>query len=77
MLPQGAIDCNVHVSVPGMKALLPYMDDAWRDMILTRAPDGLELASYPSGAPICNYLYGAQAVHSEDLAQALCRATND
>ncbi len=111
MLPQGAIDCDVHVAVPSMKALLPFMDEAWREMIVSRGTDGLELASYPSGAPIscrpdwrtpgklpgsdlamlqraaldgfgsrvaiCNCLYGAQAVHSEDLAQALCRAVND
>jgi uncharacterized protein len=111
MLPAGAIDCDVHVTVPNMRALLPYLDEAWREMILMRGTDGLELASYPSGAPlacrpdwrvkgskpgadlgalrsqaldgfgsqaaICNCLYGAMAVHNEDLAQALCRATND
>lgn len=110
-VPAGAIDCDVHVAVPGMKALLPYMSEAWREMIITRGTDGLDLASYPPNAPlacrpdwrrkgekpgaslellrsealdgfgasaaICNCLYGAQAVHSEDLAQALCRATND
>jgi uncharacterized protein len=110
-VPPGAIDCDVHVAVPGMSALLPYMSEAWREMITSRGTDGLELASYPSGAPlscrpdwrpsggkpgtdlgmlqsaaldgfgtraaIANCLYGAQAVHSEDLAQALCRAVND
>lgn len=109
-LPAGAIDCDMHIAVPAMKALLPYMSEAWREMITSRGTDGLELASYPSGAPlscrpdwrpaqgapgtdlgllrgaldafgtraaIVNCLYGAQAVHSEDLAQALCRAAND
>ena len=110
-LPAGSIDCDVHVSVPGMAALLPYMSQAWREMITTRGTDGLELASYPTGAPlscrpdwrpatgkpgtglallqraaldgfgtraaIINCLHGAQAVHSEDLAQALCQAVND
>jgi uncharacterized protein len=110
-VPPGAIDCDVHVAVPAMSALLPYLSQAWREMIVTRGTDGLELASYPAGAPIScrpdwrpangkpgtdlallrrelldrfdlraaivNCLYGGQAVHSEDLADALCRAVND
>ena len=110
-VPRGAIDCDVHVAVPGMRALLPYMSQAWQEMITSRGTDGLELASYPPGAPlscrpdwrpaagkpgtdlallqrhaldgfgtraaIINCLHGGQAVHSEDLAQALCRAVND
>ncbi len=110
-VPLGAIDCDVHVAVPGMRSLLPYMSEAWQDMISSRGTDGLELASYPPGAPlscrpdwrpasgkpgtdlsllqravldgfgtraaIINCLHGGQAVHSEDLAQALCRAVNE
>ena len=33
---QGAIDCDVHPSVPGVRALFPYLDDYWRDMIELR-----------------------------------------
>ena len=111
LVPRGAIDCDVHVAVPAMAALLPYMSQAWREMIVTRGTDGLELASYPTGAPIScrpdwlpangkpgtdfsllrrevldgfgvraailNCLHGGQAVHSEDLARALCQAVND
>ncbi len=105
-VPRGAIDCDVHVTVPGMAALLPYMSQAWREMIVTRGTGGLELASYPAGTPlarrpdwtagddvatlrrelfdgfgiraaILNCLHGGQAVHSEDLARALCQAVND
>ena len=110
-LPPGAIDCDVHVAVPAMKALLPYMSEAWQEMITSRGTDGLDLASYPNNAPltcrpdwrpptgkaatdlallqrhaldgfgtkaaIIHCLWGAQAVHSEDLAQALCQAVND
>jgi predicted TIM-barrel fold metal-dependent hydrolase len=47
-----AIDCDVHVAVPAMKTLLPYMSEAWREMITSRGTDGLELASYPASAPI-------------------------
>ena len=28
-----AIDCDVHPTVPSMKALLPYLDDYWRDSV--------------------------------------------
>ncbi len=105
-VPAGAIDCDVHVSVPGMAALLPFMSQAWREMIVSRGTDGMELASYPAGTPlaarpdwrsgdrfetlrrevldgfgvraaILNCLHGGQAVHSEDLARALCQAVND
>ena len=27
----GAIDCDIHPGVPDIKALLPYMNDYWRD----------------------------------------------
>src|ERR1700733_15938570 len=50
--PGGAIDCDVHIAVPGIKALLPYMSQAWQEMITSRGTDGLELASYPPGAPL-------------------------
>ena len=50
--PAGAIDCDLHVAVPGMQALLPYMSQAWRELITSRGTDGLELASYPPGAPL-------------------------
>ncbi len=110
-LPAGAIDCDVHVAVPAMSALLPYMSEAWREMITSRGTDGLDLASYPNNAPltcrpdwrpatgkpatdlgllqrhaldgfgtraaIIHCLWGAQAVHSEDLARTLCQAVND
>jgi len=105
------IDCDIHPSLPGMSALLPYIDEPWREQIVTRGIDGLDLTSYPPRMPlscrpdwrpergkpagdlaqmqaqaldgfgssiaICNCLYGAQAVYSEDLAAVLCRAMND
>jgi uncharacterized protein len=51
-LPPGLIDCDIHIAVPGMIDLLPHMSQAWRELITTRGTDGLELASYPPGAPI-------------------------
>ena len=107
----GGIDCDLHPAVPSMRSLLPHLDDHWREAVVLRGIDGLDLASYPPTAPpscrpdwapprgkggsdldllrrdaldafgtrlaIANVLHGAQAVHSEDLAAALCRAVND
>jgi len=51
---RGAIDCDVHPAVPSTQALLPYFDEYWRDAILTRGIDrlNLDLTSYPPGAPL-------------------------
>ncbi len=43
----GAIDCDVHPAVPGMKTLLPYLPSHWAEQITLRGIDGLDLASYP------------------------------
>ena len=31
-----AIDCDVHPTVPDIKALLPYLDEHWRDSVEER-----------------------------------------
>lgn len=51
---QDAIDCDLHPAVPATKALLPYFDEYWRDAILSRGIDrlNLDITSYPSGAPL-------------------------
>jgi hypothetical protein len=41
------IDCDVHVNVPNMQALLPYLDEFWRDSVLDRGMNSLESISYP------------------------------
>lgn len=41
-LTQGAIDCDIHISVPGVKALLPYLDDQWREHVTIRGMDDFE-----------------------------------
>ena len=48
----GAIDCDVHPAVPGMKALLPYLPPHWAEQITLRGIDGLDLSSYPLRAPV-------------------------
>lgn len=48
----GAIDCDVHPAAPTMGQLLPYLDDYWRDMMVSRGTDGLDLRSYPLASPL-------------------------
>jgi predicted TIM-barrel fold metal-dependent hydrolase len=47
----GGIDCDVHPALPGISALMPYLDDYWREQVTTRGIDGLDLASYPPRVP--------------------------
>jgi predicted TIM-barrel fold metal-dependent hydrolase len=51
----GAIDCDLHPELPGMATLLPYLDDYWRETLVTRGVDrsNLSLIAYPPGAPLC------------------------
>ena len=47
-----SIDCDVQPSVPGMRALMPYLEEFWRDSVQDRGIDSLESISYPPNAPI-------------------------
>ena len=105
------IDCDLHIMVPGpgLRPIMPYLDDYWRDHITGRGADtlALSLTSYPPNAPltaradwradgfgldamrrnaldrfgtrlaICHTVWTPQMFYSEDMAAALCRATND
>ena len=50
----GAIDCDVHVSVPSVGALMPYLNDYWADQFRMRGIDRLDfsLTAYPPNAPL-------------------------
>lgn len=50
----GAIDCDVHPAVPDITALLPYVDDYWREQVTDRGIhlENFELMSFPASAPI-------------------------
>ena len=52
MIPKGAVDCDVHIAVPSTRVLLPYLDDHWREQIVLRGIDGLDLVSYKPSLPI-------------------------
>ncbi len=45
------VDCDVHPTLPGMRTLLPYLDDHWREAVIEREVN-LESQSYPPNAPI-------------------------
>jgi len=44
---RGAIDCDVHANVPSLRALVPYLDDYWADMVEVRGIEGFESRAYP------------------------------
>jgi predicted TIM-barrel fold metal-dependent hydrolase len=46
------VDCDIHPAVPGVKALLPYLTEYWRDSVEERGITSLESISYPPNAPL-------------------------
>lgn len=46
------IDCDIHPAVPSLKALLPYLDDHWRETVVERGVHELDSISYPTEAPL-------------------------
>lgn len=54
MIPPGAIDCDIHPAVPSMRALLPHLDEYWREHVLRRGleRESFETSAYPVNAPI-------------------------
>jgi predicted TIM-barrel fold metal-dependent hydrolase len=46
------IDCDIHPAVGGTRTtLLPYLNDHWKEQVVSRAIDGLDLTSYPPAMP--------------------------
>ena len=50
----GAIDCDLHPLMPSATALLPYLDEYWRDQLVNRHIDrySFVLTSYPPNSPL-------------------------
>jgi len=47
------IDCDIHPAIGGTRTtLLPYLDDHWKEQVVSRAIDGLDLNSYPPHMPL-------------------------
>jgi predicted TIM-barrel fold metal-dependent hydrolase len=51
-MPELRIDCDVHPTVPDIRALAPYLDEHWRDSVEQRGIPSLESISYPPNAPL-------------------------
>lgn len=47
-----AIDCDVHPAVPSLRALLPYLPEFWRDVVVQNELNELDAVSYPTGSPL-------------------------
>ena len=52
MADRGPIDCDLHPTVPAMSALMPYLDDMWRETVVRRGIDELNTISYPANSPL-------------------------
>ena len=46
------VDCDLHPTVPGMQAILPYLDAHWADTLQQRGVDSLDSVAYPPNAPL-------------------------
>ena len=46
----GAIDADIHPRSPRRADLLPYLDDYWSEIVMSRDVDQLELTGYPESA---------------------------
>ncbi|HUB48728.1 MAG TPA: amidohydrolase family protein [Acetobacteraceae bacterium] len=46
------IDCDIHPSIPGLVALLPHMEEHWREIVQLRGIDELNSISYPARSPL-------------------------
>jgi len=53
------VDTDVHLNLPGLSTLFPYLDVRWRDYIVESGMGGLASNLYPSGAPNL-YLEGSR-----------------
>jgi len=52
LIEPGGIDCDIHPAVPNLKALLPYLSDHWRDIVVQRGVHELESIAYPANSPL-------------------------
>ena len=52
LLEPGGIDCDIHPSVPNLKALHPYLSDHWRDIVVQRGMHELDSIAYPHNSPL-------------------------
>ena len=46
------VDCDLHPTVPSLAALMPYLDDMWRETVVRRGLDELNTIAYPANSPL-------------------------
>ena len=51
-MPARPIDCDLHPAVPGLAALMPYLDEMWRETVTRRGIDELNTIAYPANSPL-------------------------
>ncbi len=73
----GAIDCDVHPTVPDNKALLPYLETYWAESVVSRGINSLESISYPTRSPLTSRpewrgANGYAATSAADVAAQVC-----
>ncbi|HEY8596668.1 MAG TPA: amidohydrolase family protein [Devosiaceae bacterium] len=53
-LPEGAVDCNVHLPVPTVEDLCPYLPEAWREIVRLRGIKGFgHIGAKPDSPAAC------------------------
>ena len=52
MTAPGPIDCDLHPTVPGLSALMPYLDEVWRETVQRRGFEPAVTISYPTVNPL-------------------------
>ena len=72
-----AIDCDVHPTVPDNTALLPFLDDFWRESVVSRGINSLESISYPTRSPLTSRpewrgTNGYAATSASELTAQVC-----
>ncbi|HEY2618810.1 MAG TPA: hypothetical protein VGI78_15830 [Acetobacteraceae bacterium] len=40
-MPAQPVDCDLHPTVPALSALMPYLDEMWREIVVRRGIDEL------------------------------------
>ena len=70
----GAIDCDVHPAVPGMRALLPYLEEHWREQVTMRGIDGLDPRAIRRTFPPMAVLTGASSAANRAATSIVARA---
>jgi hypothetical protein len=49
---QAVIDSDIHITLPSLTALHPFLEDRWRYYLIESGTNSLESGLYPAGAPI-------------------------